>query len=317
MPLGRAGPLRGLWGSPGGGSPASREQAEGDGCPNHLLHVGADDGDLDHEPEQHTGHLEGPGPGEVPEPMGGHSLQGGDPCPHPQAAAGHLEQHRDPRRAPPASPTTECQGAGQILNPSLPPPAPHPCASGSREQDPSLDMMLLGGAGAEGRIQPSFWGPVIQPTSQRLFAPACCLEGTRLLPCDPPRSPPAPRTNAPRLAPRPCCASLLRRPGSPPPGDMLTCPQSSPGHRDSCFLHPVPIPEGCVGARWGALGLGGALGGPWERWDSRSIFLLLSTPQTALSSPRTTTNPSMGSPQAVTLPGGVRVCVPPWLLTLG
>lgn len=71
VPLGRAGPLWGLGWSLGGGSPAGREQAEGDGCPDHLLHVGANDGDLDHEPEQHAGHLEGPGHSEMPKPTGG------------------------------------------------------------------------------------------------------------------------------------------------------------------------------------------------------------------------------------------------------
>lgn len=81
---------QGGWESPWGGSPASREQAEGDGCPNHLLHVRANDGDLNHKPEQHTGHLAGPGHGEVPEPrVNGHSLQAGDAC--PQAVASHLE----------------------------------------------------------------------------------------------------------------------------------------------------------------------------------------------------------------------------------
>lgn len=52
--------------------PAGREQAEGDGRPDHLLHVRADDGNLDREPQQHAGHLEGTGPahGDVSQPHG-------------------------------------------------------------------------------------------------------------------------------------------------------------------------------------------------------------------------------------------------------
>lgn len=64
------------------------------------------------------------------------------------------------------------------------------------------------------------------------------------------------------------------------------------------------ILQQCVGARWGALRLGEALGRPWERWDSHSIFLLLSIPpkqSCPLKAPaRIATRPSTGSPQAVT-----------------